>query len=156
MITDKHSVANGNLPEHRDVSFETRDINISSVLWSLVYLAITIAISLAICVYFLRFATKMIASEEKPMPIVRQQMSASDQQNMTMPPEPRLQGVPGHESDPQQDLRNKIAVDTEANESYRWVDEKTGVAQITIKEAMKIIAEKGLAPLPPATPEKKK
>jgi hypothetical protein len=73
-----------------------------------------------------------------------------------MPPEPRLQGVPGHEADAQQDLRDKIASDTEANDSYRWVDEKAGVAQIPVKEAMKIIAEKGLPPLPPPTPEKKK
>ncbi len=156
MSTDKHSAANGNLPVHDDVSFEARDINISSVLWSLVYLAVTIVISLAICVYFLRVTTKMVSSEEKPMPVVRQQMSTSDEQNMTMPPEPRLQGVPGHETDPQQDLRNKIASDTAANDSYRWVDEKTGVAQIPVKEAMKIIAEKGLPPVPPPTPEKKK
>ena len=156
MSTDKHSAANGNLPVHDDVSFETRDINISSVLWSLVYLAVTIVISLAICVYFLRLTTKMVETEEKPMPVVRQQMSASDEQSMTMPPEPRLQGVPGHETDPQQDLRNKIASDTEANDSYHWVDEKAGVAQIPVKEAMKIIAEKGLPPLPPPTTEKKK
>ena len=155
MGTDKHSGASGNLPVHSDVSFEARDISISSVLWSLVYLAVTIFISLAICVWFLRATSKMVANQEKPMPMVRQQMSVSEQQNMTMPPEPRLQGVPGHETDPQQDLRNKVAEDTKANESYRWLDEKAGVAQIPVKEAMKIIAEKGLPTLPPATPEKK-
>lgn len=156
MSTDKHSAANGNLPVHDDVSFETRDINISSVLWSLVYLAVTIAISLVICVYFLRVTTNFVSGQDQPVPVVRQQMSASDEQRMSMPPEPRLQGVPGHETDPQQDLRNKIASDTEANESYRWVDEKAGIAQIPVKEAMKIIAEKGLPPLPPPAPEKKK
>lgn len=156
MSTDQHSSANGNLPVHNDVSFETRDISISSVLWSLVYLAVTIFISLAICVYFLRITTKMVSTDEKPMPMVRQQMSESDAKGMTMPPEPRLQGVPGHEADAQQDLRDKIASDTAANESYRWVDEKAGVAQIPVREAMKIIAEKGLPPLPPPAPEKKK
>lgn len=155
MSTDKHSSAEGKLPVHSDVSFETRDINISSVLWSLLYLAITIVVSLAICVYFLRVTRKIVSSNEKPMPLIRQQMSSADQQNMTMPPEPRLQGVPGHETDPQQDLRNKIARDNEANESYRWVDEKAGIAQIPVKEAMKIIAEKGLPSLPPPAPEKK-
>ena len=154
MATDKHSSHDG-LPVHSDVSFETRDVNINSVLWSLVYLAVTIVISLAICVWFLKATSSMVAKSEKPVPVIRQQMSESDQQHMTMPPEPRLQGVPGHETDPQQDLRNKIARDTQANESYRWVDEKAGIAQIPVKEAMKIIAEKGLPPLPPPAPEKK-
>jgi hypothetical protein len=155
MSTDPHSSASGNLPEHDTVSFELRDISISSVLWSLVYLAITIVISLVLCVYFLKFSTKFVASQEAPRPMVRQQMSATDQMNMSMPPEPRLQGVPGHITDPQQDLRDKIGADTKANESYAWVDEKNGIAQIPVKEAMKIIAEKGLPVVVVSTPEKK-
>ena len=154
MTTDPHNTSGG-LPEHGDVSFETRDISIPSVLWSLVYLAVTVVVSLAICVYFFKFAAQHVASQEKPRPVVRQQMNAEDEQRMTMPQEPRLQGVPGHESDPQQDMREKIANDTAANESYRWVDEKAGIAQIPVKEAMKIIAEKGLPGAAPAAPEKK-
>jgi hypothetical protein len=53
-------------------------------------------------------------------------------------------------------MRDKIAADTKANESYGWVDEKAGIAQIPVKEAMKIIAEKGLPVAAPAAPEKKK
>jgi len=155
MSTDPHSSAS-NLPEHDTVSFEPRDISISSVLWSLVYLAVTIVISLVLCVYFLRFSSKFVEGREAPLPMVRQQMSAADQMNMSMPPEPRLQGVPGHITDPQQDLRDKIAEDTKANESYAWVDEKNGIAQIPVKEAMKLIAEKGLPAAPVAAPEKKK
>ena len=154
MTTDPHKTGSGNLPEHGDVSFEARDISISSVLWSLVYLALTVFISLIICWYFFKFTTQYVASQEKPRPIIRQQMSAEDEQRMAMPAEPRLQGVPGHESDSQQDLRDKIASDTTANESYRWVDEKAGIAQIPVKEAMHIIAEKGLPAIVP-TPEKK-
>lgn len=160
MSTDRHSASNGNLPEHDTVSFEERDISIPSVLWSLVYLALTIVVSLAICVYFLKFTTKFVSSQDTPRPMVRQQMSATDEMNMSMPPEPRLQGVPGHISDAQQDMRDKIAEDTKANESYKWIDEKGGIAQIPVKEAMKIIAEKGLpgtsAPAPEKNPEKKK
>jgi hypothetical protein len=72
-----------------------------------------------------------------------------------LPPEPRLQGVPGHESDPQVDLRRKIQEDSEANEKLEWIDKSSGVAQIPVKDAMKIIAEKGLAAAP-APPVKKK
>jgi len=156
MSTDPHKPGAGNLPENDTVSFEARDISISSVLLSLFYLAITVVVSLAICLYFFRFTTKFAASQDTPRPIVRQQMSAADELNTSMPPEPRLQGVPGHISDPQQDMRDKIAADIKANDSYGWVDEKAGIAQIPVKEAMKIIAEKGLPGAAPAAPEKKK
>ena len=74
-----------------------------------------------------------------------------------MPPEPRLQGVPGHVSDAQQAMRDKVAADTAENERSGWVDEKAGIAKISVKDAMKIIAEKGLpAAAPAAAPEKKK
>lgn len=159
MSTDPHKPGNGNLPEHDTVSFESRDISISSVLWSLLYLAITVIVSLGICLYFFKFSTKYAASQDTPRPIVRQQMSAEEQMRASMPDEPRLQGLPGHISDPQQDMRDKIATDTKANESYGWVDEKAGIARIPVKEAMKIIAEKGLpgaAPPAAVAPEKKK
>jgi hypothetical protein len=157
MSTDPHSSSNGNLPVHSDVSFEERDISIPSVVWSLFYLAVTVGVSLLICVYFFRFSTGFVSGSDTPRPMVRQQMSATDEQNMSMPPEPRLQGVPGHVSDPQQDMRDKIAADTAENERSGWVDEKAGIAKIPVKDAMKIIAEKGLpVAAPAAAPEKKK
>ena len=61
-----------------------------------------------------------------------------------MPPEPRLQGVPGHGNDPQEDLREKIQADTEENEKAGWIDQSEGIAQIPVTDAMKITAEKGL------------
>ena len=74
-----------------------------------------------------------------------------------MPPEPRLQGVPGHGTDPQSDLREKMREDTQANESAGWIDQANGIAQISVEDAMKIIAEKGLpaASTPPAEKKKK-
>ncbi|HWZ99843.1 MAG TPA: hypothetical protein VN025_18945 [Candidatus Dormibacteraeota bacterium] len=155
MSTDRHTSDNGNLPVNNDVSFETRDISISAVVWSLFYLAVTVFVSLAICVYFFKFSTGFVAGSDTPRPMIRQQMSATDEMNMSMPPEPRLQGVPGHITDPQQDMRTKVAEDSKANESYGWVDEKNGIAQIPVSEAMKIIAEKGLPGAAAAAPEKK-
>ena len=81
-------------------------------------------------------------------------MSPQQIENQSLPPEPRLQGVPGHLSDPQQDLRNKIQADTEANETYGWVDKDKGIARIPVSEAMKIIAEKGSVPATPAAEKK--
>ena len=54
------------------------------------------------------------------------------------------------------DLRKKNQGDAEANEKLEWIDKPGGVAQIPVREAIKILAEKGLSggPLPAA--EKKK
>jgi hypothetical protein len=68
------------------------------------------------------------------------------------PPEPRLQGVPGHEIDPQEDHREKIRADRAANEQYRWIDASSGIAQIPVSEAMKIIVAKGVTGSAPARP----
>lgn len=144
MSTDIHKTGHGSgeRPVHKDVTFEGRDINVGTVVKQLIYLGITILIALAICVPVLNFLTGMSVQNDAPMPPVRAEMSQPARDAMALPPEPRLQGVPGHQSDPQQDLREKIAADTAANESVGWVDKANGVAKIPVSEAMKIIAEK--------------
>ena len=140
--------ANG-APLHSDVTFEPRDIDIGTIARYLVYLAITIAIALAICIPILNVLTKVVAEQDTPMPAIRAEMSQQQRDDTQMPPEPRLQGLPGHESDPQQDMRNKIEADTKANETFAWVDKEKGIAQIPVADAMKIIAEKGAVPTVP-------
>ncbi len=144
MSTDSHNTGHrtGELPVHKDVTYEGRDINVGTVVKQLIYLGITIGVALAICVPILNFLTGMSGENDTPMPPVRAEMSQSARDAMELPPEPRLQGVPGHENDPQQDLRDKIAADTAANESIGWVEKANGVAKIPVSEAMKIIAEK--------------
>jgi hypothetical protein len=144
------------LPVHPTVNFEPRDIDTGIIARYLVYLAITIALALAICVPILRFLTALAIANDTPVPPVRAAMSRQQLDNQEMPPEPRLQGVPGHLSDPQQEMRNKILADTAANETYAWVDREKGIAQIPVSEAMKIIAEKGAVPAPSAPASEKK
>ena len=61
-----------------------------------------------------------------------------------LPPEPRLQGAPGHEIQPPAEMKQmQDAADATLN-SYGWVDEKAGVARIPIQQAMKRLAKKGL------------
>jgi hypothetical protein len=130
-------------PFHQTVTFEPRDINVGTVVKQLIYLAITIAIALAICVPILHFLTKVSAENDTPLPPVRATMHMEDCTNVNaFPPEPRLQGVPCHENDPQQDLREKIAADEAANESVGWVDKASGVAKIPVKDAMRIVVER--------------
>ncbi len=139
----------GQLPRNDDVTFESTDIQPRGILLSFVYLAIAVIIAFAACIYILKYTADFAAESDTPPPPVRQGTSPA------LPPEPRLQGVPGHTSDPQQDLRDKIEEDTRANEKTAWIDEKAGIAQIPVKDAMKIIAEKGL-PAAPAAPAAKK
>ena len=157
MSTEQHhGHASNGTPVHSDVTFEPRDIDIGTIARYLIYLAITIAVALAICVPILKVLTKMAAENDPPMPPVRAAMSQKDMENRMMPPEPRLQGVPGHVSDPQQDMRNKVQEDMKANETYAWLDKDKGIVQIPVSEAMKIIAEKaGVPALQPAAQEKK-
>lgn len=143
-------------PFHETVTFEPRDIDIGTIARYLIYLAITIAIALIICVPILKFLTGMAVENDTPVPPIRAGMTQQQLDNQQLPPEPRLQGVPGHDADAQQDLRDKIQADTQANETFAWVDKDKGIAQIPVSAAMKIIAEKGAVPAPlPAVPEKK-
>ncbi len=155
MSTDSHNSSQA--PLHKDVSFEERDVKVSTIYWYLLALGIATVASAVLCVYILQFANQAATSSETPLSAAKQAMGSTYR---TMPPEPRLQGIYGHASDPQKDLREKRAADQEANEKLEWVDQSAGIAQIPVKEAMKLIVEKGLpaAGLPgsAAATEKKK
>jgi len=148
MSTESHN--KGDAPRHADVSFEQRDVQAGVIYKYLFALGGAVVASLLVCVYILRFTTAFTASTDSPPPPSR------ETHQRELPPEPRLQGVPGHQTDPQADLRKKIQEDSEANEKLEWIDRSSGIVQIPVKDAMKIVAEKGLpgAPAPPV--EKKK
>ena len=151
MSTESHNT--GQEPRHNDVSFEERDIKASTIYGYLFTLGLAVVISAVICVYILRFTLRYAASTDTPPPPSRE---ALGKDYRVLPPEPRLQGVPGHQTDPQADLRKKIQEDSEANEKLEWIDKAGGIAQIPVKDAMKIVAEKGLPAGPAPAAEKKK
>lgn len=148
MSTESHNT--GQEPRNADVSFEERDIQAGVIYKYLFALGMAVVVSLFVCVFVLRFTTAFTASTESPTPLSRESHAKE------LPPEPRLQGFgfPGQEADPQADLRKKTREDSEANERLEWIDRSSGIAQIPVKDAMKIVAEKGLSPAPPG--EKKK
>jgi hypothetical protein len=94
-------------------------------------------------VYILRYTTAFVAQFDTPPPPSRTELKPDDSAKRS---EPYLQGIPipGHQSDPQTDLREKTKADTEANEQFGWIDQGSGIAQIPVKDAMKMIADKGL------------
>jgi len=143
----------GQEPRHTDVSFEERDVNARTIYGYLFALGLAVVAALLICIYILRFTLNYAASTDTPPPPSREALGKDFR---ALPPEPRLQGVPGHETDPQADLRKKIQEDSEANEKLEWIDKSSGIVQIPVKDAMKIITEKGLAATPAPAMEKKK
>jgi hypothetical protein len=151
MSTDLHHGSANGEPRNDDVAFEPADVHPATIYWYLGALAVAVVLSYIVCIFVLRITTKIAVDYDTAPPAIREQMGASYD---ALPPEPRLQGVPGHTEDPQADLRNKIAADKAANESTGWIDQNMGIAQIPVTDAMKIIAEKGL-PGVPATAEKK-
>ncbi len=153
MSTEMHNTSHGAVHggdgelRNPDVSYEKADVQATTIYWYLGALAISVILSYVVCVYVLRLTTKIAVEYDTPPPVIRQEMGSAFED---MPPEPRLQGVPGHSNDPQTDLRLKIEADTEANQKYGWIDQNAGIAQIPVQDAMKIIAEKGLPGAPPA------
>jgi hypothetical protein len=146
--------APGNIePVHADVAYDHTDVKPRSVLAFLFYLALGLAAIFLIAWGSLRLIESRTARFDSPPSPVRQGVQKD------IPPEPRLQGVPAHRTDPQQDLREMRAKDEADLNSYAWVDRQNGIARIPIKEAMKIIVEKGVPSSeakPAAKPAEKK
>ena len=139
MSTDhKHALAEGGRPVHSDVAYEPTDVRVSPILRFLIALGIMVVLSYIVTIGIYKGLKSFWASTYAPPPPSRLEATPEP------PPEPRLQAMPGHRVDPQQDLRDKVKADTEANEKLGWLDEKAGLAQIPVSDAMKIIAEKGL------------
>ena len=61
------------------------------------------------------------------------------------PPEPRLQGAPGHQSSGLDDMREMRERENRILSSYGWVDQQSGVVHIPIEEAKKLMLERGVA-----------
>jgi hypothetical protein len=155
MSSELHSAGHGAGadPKHEDVSFEPTDVHASSIYGYLFALALAVIFSYVVCVFVLRLTTRVAVQSDTPPPPVRQEMGKDYK---SMPPEPRLQGMPGHGNDPQSDLREKLRLDTKENDTTGWIDQTAGIAQIPVKDAMKIIAEKGLPAVTAPPVEQKK
>jgi len=144
----QHGLNNGR-PEHLDVSFEGQDVEPSPILKFMWWLGVTVVLSFVLSLGVYRGLRNYFQSTYTAAPPMRPA-------GMELPPEPRLQAMPGHLLDPQQDMRDKVQTDTDENNKLGWVDEKAGIAQIPVKDAMQLIVEKGLPAVKPVPEETKK
>src|SRR5262249_24268449 len=104
MSTEHHS-SGREAPRHADVSFAENDVKVGTIYWYLVALGLATVAALIICIFIYRFTSSLAASSDAPPPPSRAALGKH------FPPEPRLQGVPGHEFDAQKDLRFKLKAD---------------------------------------------
>ena len=148
MSTEHHN-SGREAPRHADVSFEESDVKVGTIYWYLVALGLATVFALIVCIFVYRYTSSLAASSDALPPPSRAALGKD------FPPEPRLQGVPGHEFDAQKDLRFKLRADMDANEKLGWIDKNAGIAQIPVEDAMKIIAEKGLPGASAPSAEKK-
>jgi hypothetical protein len=149
MSTEHHhpEPSNGR-PQHLDVSFEGQDVQPSPILKFMWWLGLTVVLSFVLSLGIYKGLQSYWRSTYTEPPPMRPS-------GMEFPPEPRLQAMPGHLSDPQQDMRDKTATDTKENDKLGWLDEKAGIAQIPVKDAMQLIVDKGLPAIKPMPEEKK-
>src|SRR6185437_6231708 len=103
-----------------------------------------------ISVFVFRTLTSMAVNSETPPVAARQGVGP------TMPPEPMRQGVPGHTTDAQQELRNKLSADEAADQKLDWIDKQARLAKNPVEQAMKIITHKEFPAVPAPPAEKKK
>jgi hypothetical protein len=141
---------NNGEPIHDTVAFEPRDVQVRTIYWYLFSLAIATILSFAVAGVFQRVSEKVILDSEPPPLPMRKMMTEQQKMQNMYPPEPRLQGVPGHESDAQFDWREKRDADNRANEQLRWIDRNSGIVQIPVSEAMKLVVANGVHGIGPA------
>jgi hypothetical protein len=151
MSTDPHQQGQvgEHLPSNEDVAYEPKDVRVPPILKFLLYLGIGTLLSFVIAWFVYLGLVAYWSDSYTPPPPSRAGAGP------TLPPEPRLQGMPGHLIDPQKDWREIVKADTAANNELKWIDEKEGIAQIPVKDAIELIVEKGL-PVVPAMPAEKK
>lgn len=128
-----------------EVAHEHKDVHIGGILtFGMALLISTALIYLALWGLFKYFSAREIRTQPPPpalVPTVQQRL----------PPEPRLQGAPGHEVHPLQELRDVRAHEDQMLHGYGWVDRPAGVVRIPVDRAMELLSERGLPSRPPAS-----
>jgi hypothetical protein len=129
---------NGAEPVNETVAFEAEDVSVSGVERVGMGLAIVVLIVLAVAAGMFHFLTR-----EQPVgtPEIAAGMRAGEH---PLPPQPRLQGLPGDTVPPPEQQREFQAAAAAELHSYGWVDGQQSVAHIPIEDAMDQLVKNGL------------
>jgi hypothetical protein len=125
------------------VTFEAKDIRSRQVIgWGIALIVTLLASQCLVWLTFRSMQTGVAKSEPAVSPL---RVGMPPQ----LPPEPRLQGAPGHPMTGPQDLQTSIRDANGQLNSYGWVDQSSGIAHIPIQQAMDSIVQSGLPSVPP-------
>jgi hypothetical protein len=120
------------------VTHEMSDVNARGVAWFALGLFLLIAVVCGLMWLMFRYFERSERTAEPPP------ASRVAPEGPRLPPEPRLQGVPGHETGPQEDLEAMRRTEEEVLATYGWVDQNQGRVRIPIERAKRLILERGL------------
>lgn len=139
--------------EKSEVAHEERDVNVPGIIKFGLGLIISIVVVCLLVWGLFEIFYASAAKTEPPPP-------ALFHGGERLPPEPRLQGMPGHQVLPTEDIREFRQRENAELNSYGWVippsGNQAGVVQIPIERAKKLIVERGLpAPTAGATQNEK-
>jgi hypothetical protein len=123
------------------VSYEKEDADTRAVIRAGILLGLVTLVASALVLFLFRWLAEREARGDAPPPPM-----AASLDPKRVPPVPRLQTVPA------QDLDAARAEEERTLTTYGWVDEHAGTVRIPIAEAMRLLAERGEAPLPKAPP----
>ena len=120
------------------VSYEKEDADTRLVIRAGILLALATLVASALVLFLFRWLGQREARGDAPPP----PMARAEPDRL--PPAPRLQTLPA------QDLAAVRAEEDRTLHTYGWVDERAGTVHIPIEDAMRLLAERGEAPLPVA------
>ncbi|HWQ34671.1 MAG TPA: hypothetical protein VNQ79_17610 [Blastocatellia bacterium] len=125
-----------------DVAHEASDVNVRAIFWFIVILtAFAVVVHLVVWGLFDLFENHAEKSEPPP----RSLLGVGVQR---LPPEPRLQLAPGHESHPLDDLKKLREEEDSRLQNYGWVDQQRGIVHIPIDQAKKLLIERSQSASP--------
>ncbi len=135
-----------------DVSHEESDVNVGTLFKFIVVLFISTVVILVAMRLMMDYFQKRELAEELP-PASR----VNPPGTRRLPPMPRLQGAPGSELLPLDEMKKFREEQQATIDSYGWVDRQAGVVRIPIEEAKRLIVKRGLqvkaaAPAAASTP----
>lgn len=123
------------------VSYEKDVADSRAIIRAGIGLALATLVASALVLLFFRWLGQREARGDAPPPPMSKSMEPD-----RLPPAPRLQTLPA------QDLAAVRAEEDRTLHGYGWVDEAAGTVHIPIEEAMRLMAQRGEAPLPQGSP----
>jgi hypothetical protein len=127
--------------EQSDVAYEESDVSVRGIVKFGLALSVAIGmVCLLVWGLFELFYARAAKIESAPPPLYR---------GDRLPPEPRLQGMPGNQDLPSEEIREfRKREEIELN-SYGWIippsGDQAGVVHIPIERAKELIVERGLS-----------